>query len=186
MTQAPSRATFVFATLTALLTFGLFFQLRRTRELEAALTEMTRLRARAVGLAEGTVLAPATLLDPSGSPIPLRFDDTVGTLLLFHAAGCGACGTTRPLWATAVSEAARPDVRVLVVQTDGATQRVDLEGLPPSLAVPLPPEGWLGALPAVPATLLLDSAGVLRRAWFEELDAAARAELVQALAVLGS
>jgi hypothetical protein len=179
-----SRATLVFATLTVLLTAGLFLQIRRTRQLEAALTEMTRQRARERGLAEGAALAPGTLLDPAGALVPLRFDDTVGTLLLFHAAGCGACTTTRPLWLSAVAEAARPDVRVLSVQTDGATERIDLEGLPPSLAVPLPPEGWLAALPAVPATLLVDSAGVLRRGWYGELDGPTRAELVRALAEL--
>ena len=184
MVQVPTRATLVFATLTALLTLGLFLQLRRTRELAAALAAMTSQRARERGLAEGSALAPATLLDPAGALLPLRFDDTVGTLLLFHAAGCDACGTTRPLWVSAVTEAARPDVRVLCVQTDGAAERVDLEGLPPSLAVPLPPEGWLAALPAVPATLLIDSAGVLGRAWFGELDGATRAELVRALVEL--
>ena len=75
---------------------------------------------------------------------------------------------------------------MLCIQTDGAKERVSHPGLPPSLAVPLPPEGWLAVLPAVPATLLVDAEGRLVRTWFGELDESSRRDLVRELLRLGS
>jgi len=182
----PSRGTAVFAVLTALLTTTLFLEVRENRSLRATLARVTESKARERGLEEGRALAPLLLLDPSGVTVPVGFDDFVGTVLLFHSAGCGACEATVPHWRSALLEAARPDVHVVVAQTDGQSARVDLEGLPASLAVPLPPEGWLAALPAVPATLVLDANGLLVRAWYGELDEDARSALVETLARLGS
>lgn len=75
---------------------------------------------------------------------------------------------------------------MLCIQTDGAKERVSRPGLPPSLAVPLPPEGWLAVLPAVPATWLVDAEGRLVRTWFGELDESSRRDLVRELLRLGS
>lgn len=183
---ALGPGTLVFAALTALLTFALVLQVRANRALRAELTRAMASLADGRGLAEGAVLAPVELLGPDGNAMALRFDDTVGSVLLFHASGCGACEVTAEQWRTALAEAARPDLRVLCIQTDGAKERISRPGLPPSLAVPLPPEGWLAALPAVPATLLVDAEGVLVRTWFGELDDASRQALVQALVRLGS
>lgn len=185
VTPPLARGTLVFAGLTAILTLALAFQVRANRALRAEIARMAILQARGHGLAEGTVLAPVELLDPGGERLALRFDDTVGSVLLFHASGCGACEATAPRWRSALAEAARPDLRVVCVQTDGTTGRVSLPGLPTSLAVPLPPEGWLAALPAVPATLLVDAEGVLVRSWYGELDEEAEQTLAQALAQLG-
>lgn len=106
--------------------------------------------------------------------------------MLFHSGGCDACASTAPRWRSALAEASRPDLALVVAQTDGESGRVDLEGLPPSLVVPLPPDGWHAGLPAVPATLVVDTEGVLVQAWFGELDEAQRAELVRTLVALGS
>ena len=184
--SSPSLGTIVFALLTALLTVALFLELRANRGLRVTLAKVTEDKARAGGIAEGRSLAPVQLLDPSGVAVPVGFDGFVGTVLLFHAAGCGACEATAPRWRSALREAARPDVHVVVAQTDGATARIDLAGLPASLAVPLPPEGWLAALPAVPATLVLDANGSLVRAWYGELGEDARGALVDTLLHLGS
>ena len=184
--SSPSGGAIVFAVLTALLTAALFLQVRENHGLRTTLARVTESAARARGLEEGRVLAPLSLLDPSGDTVQVGFGDFVGTVLLFHSAGCGACEATVPHWRSALLEAVRPDVHVVVAQTDGASARLDLEGLPASLAVPLPPEGWLAALPAVPATLVVDGNGLLVRAWYGELDQDARSALVETLARLGS
>lgn len=184
--SGPSRGTVLFAVLTALLSVALLLEVRESRGLRATLAKVTESKARERGLAEGRALAPVRLLDPAGVTVPVAFGDFVGTVLLFHSAGCGACEATIPRWRSALLEAARPDVHVVVAQTDGESARIDLEGLPASLAVPLPPADWLAALPAVPATLVLDENGVLVRAWYGELDEDARSALVETLARLGS
>ena len=66
------------------------------------------------------------------------------------------------------------------------SEPLSLEGLPASLAVPLPPVGWLGAIPAVPATLVLDENGVLVRVWYGELDSDLAQELARTIAGLSA
>jgi peroxiredoxin len=182
------RWALLFAALTAALCVALAFVLRENRLLREQVQALVREKARAVGLVPGQTLAAVTLHDAAGRDVHLDFaSEFLGTVLFFHASGCGACANTRPLWSSAIAAAGRPDVRVVCIQTDvleGAP--LALEGLPPSLAVPLPPEGWLASLPAVPATLVLDEHGVLTRAWFDELDAAKARELTEAIAGLGS
>jgi hypothetical protein len=182
----PSRGAIAFALLAAVLALALLFEVRETRVLRATLAKVTESKARERGLEEGRALEPLRLLDASGAEVAVRFDEAVGTVLLFHSSACGACEATAPRWRSALLEAARPDVRVVVAQTDGARARADLEGLPASLAVPLPPQGWLAGLPAVPATLVLDAEGVLVRAWYGELGDAEREALVETLARLAS
>lgn len=176
----------MFALLTAALTVALFVEIEENRALRTTLAQVTAMKARERGLAEGTTLAPLELLDRSGARKRLEFQEAVGSVLLFHSGSCNACAHTAPRWRSALLEAERPDLAVWVVQTDGADARVDLEGLPPSLVVPLPPAGWHANLPAVPATLLLDSAGVLVRAWYGELDEDGQGELLSALRSLGT
>lgn len=182
----PPLGTLVFAALTALLTIALFIEVRVNRGLRTTLAKMTERSARERGLEEGQALAPVQLLDPAGTAVRVGFEEFVGTVLLFHSGACDSCTVTAPRWRSALLEAARPDVHVVVAQTDGQSARVDLEGLPASLAVPLPPEGWIAALPTVPATLVLDARGTLVRAWYGELDEDAHGALVETLARLGS
>ena len=182
----PPRSTLLFAGLTALLTVALFLEIRHGRQLEAALRDLTATKARQGGIEEGRVLAPLELLDGQGTRVKVAFTEAVGTVLLFHSAGCGACANTAPRWRQALTEAARPDLAVVVAQTDGTAARADLEGLPASLSVPLPPVGWHANLPALPATLVLDSEGRLVRAWYGQLEDETQRELVDVLSGLGT
>lgn len=181
------RWTLLFAALTAALCVALIGVLRENRHLRDELQKLVREKARAAGFAPGHALAPVTLRDTAGNDVRVDFaDGFLGTVFLIHSSACGACARTGPSWRGAIEAALRPDVRVVCVQTDGAEAPLALEGLPPSLAVPLPPEGWLADLPAVPATLVVDENGVLTRAWFEELDGTAARELTDAIAGLGA
>jgi hypothetical protein len=146
--EEPSRPiglrwTLTFAALTAALTLALALVLHENRRLRDELVTLAATKARASGLEEGKTLAPFTLRDASGKDVRLDFaGEFLGTVLLFHASGCEACQHSRAFWRTAIEEAARPDVRVLCIQTDvleGAP--LALDGLPASLAVPLPPVG---------------------------------------------
>ena len=175
--------TLVFAVLTALLCIAVAFVVRENRRLRGEVAALVRANARAGRLVEGDVLGPFVLRDAAGNDVSLDFSgEFVGTVLLFHAASCDACADSRPFWRSALERAVRPDVRVLCIQTDvseGAP--LSLEGLPASLAVPLPPEGWLAALPAVPATLVTDEHGRLTHTWFRSLDAGMADELAAAI-----
>jgi len=179
--------TLAFAVLTAALTITLALVVRENRRLREDLVALAGAKARAAGLEPGKVLAPFTLRDAAGKEVHLDFaGEFLGTVLLFHASSCDACANSRAFWRSAIEQAARPDVRVLCIQTDvvdGAP--LALEGLPASLAVPLPPVGWLAAIPAVPATLVVDERGALTRAWYRELDADTAQELAGAIAGLG-
>jgi peroxiredoxin len=178
----------VFAALTAALTLALALVVRENGRLRAEMVVLTTAKARAAGLDEGRILPSFTLRDAGGRDVHLDFaGEFLGTVLLFHASSCDACASSRTFWRNAIEQAARPDVRVLCVQTDAVEGApLALEGLPPSLAVPLPPTGWLAAIPAVPATLVVDERGALVRAWYRELDEASARELSSAIASLGS
>jgi hypothetical protein len=180
--------TFVFAALTALLCVAVAVVVRENRRLRSELAALERSSARLAAPAEGDVLAPFVLRDAAGNDVPLDFaGGSVGTVLLFHSSACDACEATRVFWSSALERASRPDVRVLCIQTDvteGAP--LALEGLPASLAVPLPPVGWIATLPAVPATLVADENGRLTHAWFRTLDAGLAEELAAAIQALGA
>lgn len=177
----------LFAVLTAILSVALGLVTRDNRRMRAQIVALAGAKARANGLEPGHVLAPFTLRDATGADVHLDFaGEFLGTVLLFHASSCGACENSIPFWRSAIERAGRPDVRVLCIQTDGEGAPLALEGLPSSLAVPLPPIGWLAALPAVPATLVVDERGALERAWYSELDADTARELEDAIASLGA
>ena len=182
------RWTILSAALIAALCVTLVLLVRENRRLREQVTAMAGSRARAGGLAEGQVLGPVRLRGAAGSEIEVRFEgESSGTVLLFFATGCGACEATAPRWRAAISRAARPDVRVVCVQTDaGAGVAFALEGLPASVAVPLPPVGWLAALPAVPATLIVDEHGRVVRAWYGELSEREAEELAEAIRARGT
>jgi hypothetical protein len=177
----------LFAGLTVLLTAALAFVLRENGRLRERFAVLAATKARAGGLELERPVPPIRLADASGVPIPVRFEgEALATLLLFHASGCDACATTSASWRESLAAAARPDVRVLCIQTDGAEGTpLTLDGLPPSLAVPLPPAGWLAALPAVPATLLVDDRGALVWAEYGALSKESTRSLTEALASVG-
>ena len=180
--------TMLFATMTAALSVALAFELRENRRLRGDLVAMAAAKARAAGIEPGQPLAPFTLHDAAGTNVRVDFAGGFpGTVLLLHASGCDACANSRAHWRSAIEQAARPDVRVVCIQTDGEEGTpLSLEGLPASLAVPLPPMGWLGAIPAVPATLVLDEGGVLVQVWYGELDAGIAEELARTIAGLSA
>ena len=177
----------LFAGLTLLLTAALAFVLRENGRLRERFAVLAATKARAGGLDLGRALPPIRLDEPSGESITVYFEgDALATLLLFHASGCDACTATSASWRESLGAAARPDVRVLCIQTDGAEGNlITLDGLPASLSVPLPPAGWLAALPAVPATLLVDDRGTLVWAEYGALSEASTRSLTEALASVG-
>ena len=178
--------TLVFATLTAVLSVALALELRENRRLREELVAVATAKGRAAGIEPGQSLAAFTLHDAARRDVRVDFGGAfAGSVLLFHASGCDACASSVASWRGAVEQAARPDVRVLCIQTDAEEGGlVALDGLPASLAVPLPPVGWLATLPAVPATLVLDGQGVVVRAWYGELDVGIAQELAHAIAAL--
>lgn len=180
------RWTLLFAALTAVLSVALALELRENGRLRDELVAMAAAKARAAGIEPGQALAPFTVRDAAGQRVSVDFAGAdAGTVLLFHASNCDACAITSPYWRSAVEQAARPDVRVLCIQTDGAEGGpLSLEGLPASLAVPLPPVGWLAALPAVPATLVVDGGGTVVGSWYGELDGGSAQELSSAIVAL--
>lgn len=178
----------LFAALTAALSVALALELRANRRLRAELVAMAAAKARASGIEPGQALAALTLHDGAGQDVRVDFTGELpGTVLLIHASSCEACASSSTHWRGAIEQAARPDVRVVCIQTDAeSVAPLSLEGLPASLAVPLPPVGWIGALPAVPATLVLDENGVLVQVWYGEVDAGLAQELSRTIAGLSA
>lgn len=131
-------------------------------------------------LAAGDVVGPFDLWSPTGESVKVAFDGAEDrTLLLVFSSTCPACERNMPAWHELLSGQRSSGVRVLGIQTDLAA------GAQPHAAGPPCPIYSVGQragppfdrLPYVPATVVLDRQGRVRRAWFGILDAQQQAEL---------
>jgi len=126
-------------------------------------------------LQKGETLASLSLVGANGEAGLLEFSQgEERTLLLIFSVHCPACEQTFPIWEELVDELhERPGLRMLAVQTD----LPDEEGEhPPGTLPPAFPFGIFGVdydasdamarIPFIPATIVLDSAGVVEAVWF--------------------
>jgi peroxiredoxin len=126
-------------------------------------------------LQKGETLASLTLIGENGSSGPLEFGQgEERTLLLVFSVHCPACEQTFPIWEGLVAELqATPGLRMLGVQTDLPSED---ESHPPGTLPPAFPFGIFGVdydaseamakIPYIPATIVLDSEGVVEDVWF--------------------
>jgi len=126
-------------------------------------------------LQKGETLAALTLVAEDGASGPLEFGQgEERTLLLIFSVHCPACEQTFPIWEELVEELHKtPGLRIVGIQTDLASEA---ESHPSGTLPPAFPFGIFGVdyeaseamarIPFIPATIVLDTAGVVEDLWF--------------------
>jgi hypothetical protein len=125
-------------------------------------------------LRKGERLGSLSLVGGNGEAGPLEFGQGEGrTLLLIFSVHCPACEQTFPIWEELVGELhGQPGLRMIGVQTDLPGENEAPSGTLP----PVFPFGIFGVdyeaseamarIPYIPATVVLDSEGVVEAVWF--------------------
>lgn len=141
----------------------------RNRELGARVAELTQSLATAKwsALTEGSRFPSISLLASSGQPVELGHEaGEAGTLLFVSSESCGSCDEVRSAWHQVSQLLVGSGVRVLELVLDATTtQPIDEAPYPRVL-----PGGdeWsvVGKLPGIPAAILIDRSGIVRRAFY--------------------
>jgi thiol-disulfide isomerase/thioredoxin len=134
------------------------------------------------GLEIGERLGPVELLGPAGESRPLTFSsEQPRTVLLFFTPSCPACRATIPVWLELI-EAIETPARILGVNLGGpeasAGEELVTGGWPfPVFGVEPEQSSGLHRITHVPATVILDGTGTVRKVWFGELGEDQQADL---------
>ena len=127
-------------------------------------------------LAAGEEFGSLSLIDWDEQSRPLEFGEgEQRTLVLIFSTHCGACEQTFPIWDAIVGDvdAAATGLRIVGVQTDPPGEGDDDPGhlLTESFPFPVFPVDYsqsftMNRIPAVPATVVVDTSGVVEKIWF--------------------
>lgn len=121
----------------------------------------------------GSRVDDLALVDAAGGTGSTAFADTPMSLVVLLSTQCPSCEASAPAWAQIAGKLAREGVptRMIVVDAGGAPQDAPKwAGLTPH-GVRDAERTWLREVPGVPAGVLVDNAGVVRRVWLKQLDA---------------
>ena len=126
-------------------------------------------------LQKGETLAALTLIGEDGESGLLEFGQgEERTLLLIFSVHCPACEQTFPIWEELVAELRQtPGLRIVGIQTDLASEDESYPSgtLPPAFpfgifGVDYEASEAMGRIPFIPATIVLDTEGVVEEVWF--------------------
>jgi len=126
-------------------------------------------------LQQGETLAALTLIGEDGESGLLEFGQgEERTLLLIFSVHCPACEQTFPIWEELVAELRQtPGLRIVGIQTDLASEDESYPSgtLPPAFpfgifGVDYEASEAMGRIPFIPATIVLDTEGVVEEVWF--------------------
>ena len=126
-------------------------------------------------LQQGETLAALTLIGEDGESGLLEFGQgEERTLLLIFSVHCPACEQTFPIWEQLVAELHEtPGLRIVGIQTDLASEDESYPSgtLPPAFpfgifGVDYEASEAMGRIPFIPATIVLDTEGVVEEVWF--------------------
>jgi peroxiredoxin len=137
----------------------------------------------------GDVISPIVVVDDSGTAKTIKFGEGERrTVLLVFSSHCPACRETLPVWRDMFKAPAASGVRVVGIQTD----RLDANPSQPgemAASYPFPVYGYkrpekdpLEKVPFIPAAIVVDTNGVVTRAWFGVPETGQKEGLKQALA----
>ncbi len=137
----------------------------------------------------GDQVSPITVVADSGQKTHVTFGGgEKKTLLLVFSSTCPACDQTLPVWRQLLAAGTPPSIRVVGIQTD----RLKAAGSASAVVAqsyPFPVYGYerskpdpLEKVPYVPAALVVDDRGVVKKAWFGVLTKEQELELRKELA----
>lgn len=162
---------------------------RENTRLKAAPEAMEK--AEGGALAVGEILPPLTALGPTGAPAPsaesnyltLR-DGRLATVVLAMGGACETCSATKPYFESLARDHAGGGVIFVAVEVDtGKPQDLHASGaVLPNVMVEQAETTWLRRVPLVPAVILIDGEGAVRRTWFGSLSDRQRTEFEAELA----
>lgn len=126
------------------------------------------LAAERPALVEGDSLPALSLIDAEGRDVALLDPATsAGTLLLVSSASCGACDEVRPVWDELASQCAGSHLRVLELVLDAQPGDVPPRGAThPVLTSGGDSAALVRRLAALPAAILVDAEGRVRRSFY--------------------
>lgn len=136
-------------------------------------------------LVEGERLPALSTWDASGQAVDVaRSSEHTVTLLLVSSDSCGVCETARPVWRELAERAQGSHVRVLELVVDAPADSLAGREAPyPVLRAGADVWALTSRMPGIPAALLVDDTGDVRRAFYGEVQDGLR-EAVEA-ALLG-
>ena len=127
-------------------------------------------------LAQGEPFGPISLIDWDEQSRPLEFGEGERrTLVLIFSTHCGACEQTFPIWEEILGavDSDASGVRVVGVQTDASAEgggdqsELVTESMPfPVFPVDYSQSAVMSRIPAVPVTVVVDTAGVVEEIWY--------------------
>lgn len=123
------------------------------------------------------------LVDAAGGTGSTGFADSPMSLVVLLSTRCPSCEASAPAWAHVAAKLELEGVptRMIVVDAGGAPQDAPKwAGLTPH-GVRDAERTWLREVPGVPAGVLVDGGGVVRRVWLRQLDAAEVGRIVAAV-----
>ncbi|MFO0831484.1 MAG: hypothetical protein U0637_06535 [Phycisphaerales bacterium] len=112
-----------------------------------------------------------TLVGPGGEVLQTSFAGGPCTLVVLLSEHCGACEASAPAWAQVTAKLGAEGVRTCMVVSDSGSPPQALArwaGLAPHAARDAE-RTWLRQVPGVPAGVLVDSGGVVRRLWLRPI-----------------
>ncbi|HEX2837075.1 MAG TPA: hypothetical protein VHN77_03000 [Phycisphaerales bacterium] len=121
----------------------------------------------------GSRVDDLALVDAAGAIGSTAFAGSPLSLVVLLSTQCPSCEATAPAWAQIAGKLEQEGVptRMIVVDAVGAPQDAPRwAGLTPH-GVRDAERTWLREVPGVPAGVLVDSTGVVRRVWLRQLDA---------------
>lgn len=165
----PSRLVLVLSLACAALIgldLALVFRVRALNQRVGSLTRLVAAAERPL-LVEGEAFPALTLLDAGSRAVPLLDASApAGTLLLVSSQSCDACEGVRPVWDEVAELCAGSPLRVLELVLDAKPSALSRDRRCPALASGGDAWGLIGRIPGVPAAILVDGNGTVRRAFY--------------------
>lgn len=119
-------------------------------------------------LVEGQPFPALSMIDADGNDVPLLDPDaSTATLLLVSSESCDACEEVRPEWDAVSRLCAGSHLRVLELVLDAEPERLSAREAPHPVLAP-GGDAWslVGRIPGVPAAILVDGTGSVRRSFY--------------------
>jgi thiol-disulfide isomerase/thioredoxin len=129
----------------------------------------------------GSRVEDLVLIDVAGVAASTSFASSPMSLIVLLSEHCPACETSAPAWAQVEAKLGGEGVPARLVVVNAALPPTDhprWAGLAPH-AVPDAGGTWLRRVPGVPAGVLVDSAGVVRRLWMRPIAGSEVDDVVQ-------
>lgn len=118
-------------------------------------------------LVAGEAFPELSLVGADAQPVALLDPASAGTLLLVSSLSCDVCDDVRPTWDATADLCSGSPLRILELVLDAKPSTLPAgDGRTPALASGGDAWAFVGRIPGVPAAILIDGTGTVRRAFY--------------------